>query len=118
MIFAVPAVLFLVVALPFAAACPIRRAQQARAAARATLGDPMVLARTGLRIDPRSRRIRAILRTGAIGFGLLALARPQGGEFDTRSNRSGRDLLVALDLSRSMLVQDAGGTRLERAKAL
>ena len=118
MIFAVPAVLFLLVALPFAATWLIRHAQRARAAALATLGDPVVLARTGLRIDPGSRRVRAVLRTAAIGFGLLALARPQGGEFDTRSNRSGRDLLVALDLSRSMLVQDAGGTRLDRAKTL
>jgi Ca-activated chloride channel family protein len=118
MIFAVPAALFLLLALPFAAAWLIRHAQSARAAALASLGEPAVLARTGLRIDPRSRRIRACLRTAAIGFGLLALARPQGGEYDTRSNRSGRDLLVALDLSRSMLVQDAGGTRLDRAKAL
>jgi len=118
MIFAVPAALFLLVALPFAATWLIRHAQQARAAALASLGDPTVLARTGLRIDPGVRRLRAVLRTAAIGFGLMALARPQGGEYDTRSNRSGRDLLVALDLSRSMMVQDAGGTRLDRAKAL
>ncbi len=118
MIFAVPAALVLLVALPFAATWLIRHAHQARTAALQSLGDPVVLARTGLRIDPGSRRIRAILRASAIGFGLLALARPQGGEYDTRSNRSGRDLLVALDLSRSMLVQDAGGTRLDRAKSL
>lgn len=118
MIFAVPAALVALLVLPFAAGWLIRHAQRARAAALASLGDPAVLARTGMRIDPRARRIRAVLRTLAIGFGLLALARPQGGEFDTRSNRSGRDLLVALDLSRSMLVQDAGGTRLDRAKAL
>lgn len=118
MIFAVPAALFLLVALPFAAAWLIRHAQAGRAAALESLGDPVVLARTGLRIDPGARRIRALLRTAAIACGLLALARPQGGEYDTRSNRSGRDLLVALDLSRSMLVQDAGGTRLDRAKSL
>ena len=118
MIFAVPAVLILLVALPFAAAWLIRHAQAARAAALASLGDPAVLARTGLRVDPRSRRLRALLRTAALAAGLVALARPQGGEFDTRSNRSGRDLLVALDLSRSMLVQDADGTRLDRAKTL
>lgn len=118
MIFAVPAALVLLVALPFAAAWLIRHAQRARAAALESLGDPVVLARTGLRIDSGGRRLRAVLRTAAIGFGLLALARPQGGEYDTRSNRSGRDLLVALDLSRSMLVQDAGGTRLDRARSL
>jgi Ca-activated chloride channel family protein len=118
MIVAVPVVLLLVVALPFVATWLIRHAQAARAAALATLGDPAVLERTGLRVDPRARRIRAVLRTGALAAGLLALARPQGGETDFRSNRSGRDLLVALDLSRSMLVQDAGGTRLDRARTL
>jgi len=118
MIFAVPAVLALLVALPFAAAWLIRHAQAARAAALESLGDPVVLARTGMRVDQRARRIRALLRTAALACGLLALARPQGGENDTRFNRSGRDLLIALDLSRSMLVQDADGTRLNRAKAL
>lgn len=57
-----------------------------------------------------------MLRTLALGFALLALARPQGGEYDTRFGRSGRDLLIALDVSRSMLVQDAGGTRLDQAR--
>ena len=118
MIFAVPALLAVLVALPFAAAWLIRHAQAARAAALASLGDPAVLARTGVSVDPHLRRVRALLRAAAIGFGLLALARPQGGEYDTRSNRSGRDLLVAVDLSRSMLVQDADGTRLDRARAL
>lgn len=118
MILADPGVLILLVALPFAAAWLIRHAQAARAAALDSLGDPAVLARTGMRVDPRARRIHALLRAVALAAGLLALARPQGGANDTRSNRSGRDVLVALDLSRSMLVQDADGTRLTRAKAL
>lgn len=118
MIFADPGMLILLLALPFAATWLIRHAQAARATALHSLGDPAVLARTGMRMDPRARRIHALLRAIALAAGLLALARPQGGANDTRTGRSGRDLLVALDLSRSMLVQDADGTRLDRAKAL
>ena len=118
MIFAVPAFLLLLALFPFAATWLVRHAQAARTAAIQTLGDPAVLARTGMKIDARAGRMRALLRTAALAAGLLALARPQGSASDTRSGRSGRDLLVALDLSRSMLVQDADGTRLERAKAL
>lgn len=118
MIFAVPVFLLLLAMLPLVAGWLIRHAQSERAVALQTLGDPAVLARTGMKFDPRARRIRALLRTAALAAGLLALARPQGGQDDTRSSRSGRDLLIALDLSRSMLVQDAGGTRLDRAKAL
>ncbi len=118
MIFADPAMLVLAVALPFVAAWLIRHVQASRAAALASLGDPEVLARAGMQVDPRARRVRAVLRTAALLAALVALARPQGGENDNRSTRSGRDLLVALDLSRSMLVQDANGTRLDRAKTL
>ena len=116
MIFADPGILLLAVALPFAAVWLVRHAQAARKAALEALGDAAVFARTGLRVDPRGRRARTVIRTLAIGFALLALARPQGGEYDTRFGRSGRDLLIALDVSRSMLVQDAGGTRLDQAR--
>ena len=117
MIFAVPGVFVLLAALPFVAAWLIRYAQERRAAALAAMGEPAVLERAG--VEARCGATgAAVLRTAAIAFGLLALARPQGGALDTRAGRSGRDLLVALDLSRSMLVQDADGTRLDQAKKL
>ena len=54
----------------------------------------------------------------ALAFGLVALARPQLGERSADLVRTGRDVLVLLDLSRSMLVTDAGGTRLDAAKRI
>ena len=48
----------------------------------------------------------------------MALARPQLGERSADLVRTGRDVLVLLDLSRSMLVTDAGGTRLAAAKRI
>ncbi len=111
---------FLVVAAvtPLAAAWLVRTWSRKRAAALGALGDPAVLARAGVVLDDRTRRLRWILRALALTCVMLALARPQGDAQDTRSGRSGRDLIVALDLSRSMQVQDADGTRLQRARVL
>ncbi len=52
------------------------------------------------------------------GLTLLALAaaRPQWGRKDEKVFTRGRNLLVALDVSRSMLAQDVHPNRLERAK--
>ncbi len=47
---------------------------------------------------------------------LLAAARPQWGLREERVIQRGRDLVIALDVSRSMLAQDAHPSRLQRAK--
>lgn len=48
---------------------------------------------------------------------ILALARPQWGMREERVYQRGRNLLVALDVSRSMLARDLHPNRLGRAKA-
>ena len=65
------------------------------------------------------------LRFLALGLGVTALARPQFGERQGELVRSGRDVLVLLDLSRSMGVSDVSAravagsaTRLATAKEL
>ena len=69
---------------------------------------------------PRSRdgAPRWALRVGGLALALLALARPQLGERTAGLARTGRDVLVLLDLSRSMNATDLGGTRLATAKRL
>ena len=54
----------------------------------------------------------------ALGFGIVALARPQ--RTDERVEQSGRgiDIVLALDISGSMEIQDLRPTRLEAAKRL
>jgi Ca-activated chloride channel homolog len=47
---------------------------------------------------------------------LLAASRPQWGERDAPAFRRGRDLLILLDVSRSMLANDVHPDRLQRAK--
>lgn len=55
----------------------------------------------------------------SLGFALalIALARPRFGEIQDKVTRRGRDLMLVLDVSRSMLAADAAPNRLERAKA-
>ncbi|HKU60095.1 MAG TPA: VWA domain-containing protein [Gemmatimonadales bacterium] len=81
-------------------------------------GDPAVLGRGSALPSPRRSAVLWALRLGALAFGLVALARPQLGERNADLVRTGRDVLVLLDLSRSMLVTDARGTRLAAAKRI
>ena len=46
----------------------------------------------------------------------IALARPQWGEVSQTVSQEGRDVLIALDISRSMLAQDILPSRIEAAK--
>lgn len=110
--------LFAGAALAGLAAWSVVHEWRRRAAARAAIGAMGTLARVGVGADDGARRRAGWLRVGAIACVALALARPQWGSVDGSLGRSGRDVLVALDLSRSMLVDDARGTRLERAKRL
>lgn len=50
-------------------------------------------------------------------FSFLALSRPRWGDVQEIVTRQGRDLMIVLDVSRSMLAEDVMPNRLERAKA-
>lgn len=52
----------------------------------------------------------------AIGLSLLALARPQWGFVWEETKRLGLDMLIAIDVSKSMLATDVKPNRLERSK--
>ena len=63
------------------------------------------------------RRRRLLLCAGA-ALGIVALARPQWGRIDEPVFDQSREIVIALDLSRSMMTPDVRPTRLERAKLL
>ncbi len=73
---------------------------------------------TKLRPDSSSRKfvVQLILITCGIFLMLIALARPQWGTKEYKVYRRGRDLIIALDVSRSMLANDTYPNRLQRAK--
>lgn len=57
---------------------------------------------------------RPVVAALALALLITALARPQGGEIATPSVVRARDVLVAVDVSRSMLADDVAPSRLER----
>ena len=62
------------------------------------------------------RRLRDVLRVLAFVLLVLALARPGHSPQSESVSRSGRDVVFALDVSQSMLAEDAAPNRLEVAK--
>jgi Ca-activated chloride channel family protein len=116
MSFAAPLGLLLLALLLPAAGWLARRRERQRRAALRSFGDPALLRRGSVIADDRVMAIRAGLQVAALGLGLLALARPQLGEKRAELARQGRDVLLMLDLSRSMTVQDVSPSRLAVAK--
>lgn len=68
-------------------------------------------------VDYTRRRWRSILFVFALGFLLVALARPLAGTRELKVERAGVDLIFALDISKSMLATDEPTNRLAAAKA-
>lgn len=62
------------------------------------------------------RRWKAVLQVAAVGLLAIALARPQFGSRIETVRSSGQDIVVAIDLSQSMLAEDVSPNRLERAR--
>jgi Ca-activated chloride channel homolog len=116
MSFASPLVLLLALAVvPLVARAVLRGVRRRRAELR-EFGEPAVLARGSTLPDERTIGRRAWLQASAVALGLLALARPQLGERQAELARTGRDVLVLFDLSRSMTVADVAPSRLAAAK--
>jgi Ca-activated chloride channel homolog len=67
-------------------------------------------------IDRHRRRERRLLFLTALACFVLALAQPQWGEIQETQTIRGRDVLLAIDTSKSMLSADASPSRLARAK--
>ena len=78
---------------------------------------PRLIERLVRSVDFRKRRVKAALFVMGICALLAAIARPQFGFEPAEVERSSVDFIVALDLSRSMMAEDADGkTRLAAAK--
>jgi Ca-activated chloride channel homolog len=60
---------------------------------------------------------KALCLIGAVGCLVLALMQPQWGQEWQEVQRQGRDLMIVLDVSRSMLAEDVIPNRLARAKS-
>lgn len=67
-------------------------------------------------VDRLKRRLKGVLLVVGILLVALALARPLLAEIEKKARRDGVDIVVALDVSRSMLAADLGTNRLAVAK--
>ena len=115
MIFAYPIFLVGLILVPAAALFLIWAAGRQRSAL-ARLGDPTLIRRLSANINWRGRRWQTALRLLALGLMLFALARPQWGSEVREIQQEGLQVMVALDVSQSMLAQDVKPSRLDRAK--
>lgn len=70
-----------------------------------------------IRAAPARRRARLVLFAASGVFMTLALMRPQWGLQFVSTPQVGAEIMIALDVSRSMLAEDVAPNRLERAKA-
>jgi Ca-activated chloride channel family protein len=115
MIFQSPAFLWLLL-LPVALAAfssTLAKRDRNRLAA---LVDFRLLDRLTASVSRRRRTAKHLLLLIALTLGILGLARPTWGERVTSIQTSGRDVLLAIDVSRSMLANDIAPSRLLRAK--
>ncbi len=91
-------------------------ALRARRQALARFGDLDLVHKLSLTVSRRGRTAKGILLLVAVAFLVLSLARPQFGTRVETVRSQGQDVMVALDVSLSMLAEDAGPNRLERAR--
>lgn len=81
-----------------------------------TFADKNLLAGLIASFDIRKHRLKQVLIIAALSLSVFALMRPQWGFKWQEIKRKGLDILVAVDVSKSMLAEDIKPNRLERTK--
>jgi Ca-activated chloride channel family protein len=81
-----------------------------------TFGDSDLVQKLTATVSVASRRWKAVMSLAAVAFAVLALARPQFGSRVETVRSLGQDIVVAVDLSQSMLAEDVSPNRFERAR--
>lgn len=115
MTFGAPQYLWVLCALPVLAGFVWWMAARRRASV-SRMGDSALVERLSASVNPGARLWRVVLWFVGAGLVIVALARPQWGSDVEIVEHRGVQIMVALDISRSMLAQDVRPNRLERAK--
>lgn len=79
-------------------------------------GDPALVERLLVSLDRRIRSFKRVLILLALTGMVVALAQPHLPKGAARVERKGVDVMIAIDVSRSMLAKDISPSRLEKAK--
>ena len=112
-----PTYLYLLLLLPFLAAFYLYSNYRSRKAIR-KFGDPVLMAQLMPDVSKYRPDVKFWLVFAAIGLFAVLLARPQFGSKLETVKRQGVEVMIALDISNSMLAQDVQPSRLEKAKRL
>lgn len=113
--FALPLALWALAGLPVLLALFFAWERKRRAALNAFLS-PRLQPRLAGTASPGRRRLGFLLMIAALSLAILSLAQPRWGfSWEERVDK-GRDIIVAIDTSRSMLAQDLKPDRMTRAK--
>ena len=115
MTFANPQFLAVLLLVPLAGLF-IAWADRRRQRTLASLGNPGLMARLSASVNWRGRRWRTALWLAALALLIVAIARPQWGSETQAVDQEGLQVIVALDVSQSMMAQDVQPNRLARAK--
>ena len=113
--FAHPELLWLLAAVPLVAIWIAARRRAGQRALTHALGSEMAQRLTAA-ASPGARRLRDALLLVALACLVLGAARPQRGTRYVTAARTGGDVVIALDVSASMLAEDLQPNRLQRAK--
>ena len=112
-----PAYLYLLLLLPLLAAFYLYSNYRKRKAIR-KFGDPVLMAQLMPDVSKYRPDVKFWLLFTAIGLFAVLLARPQFCSKLETVKRKGVEVMIALDISNSMLAQDVQPSRLEKAKRL
>ena len=84
----------------------------------AQFGDPQLLAELAPNVSKSRPIIKFSLLMLALALLIIAAARPQYGQKEKTIKRQGIEVMMALDISNSMLAEDVAPSRLDRAKQM
>lgn len=79
-------------------------------------GDPALLAPLMPNVSKYRPTVKFVIQVVAVALLVIVLARPQFGTKQEEVKRQGIEVMVALDISNSMLAEDVTPNRLEKAK--
>ncbi len=115
--FADPNCLYLLLLLPFLALFYIYSNYQKKRAI-TSFGDPDLMASLMPDVSKYRSNVKFWLLFVAVGLFAVVLARPQFGSKLETIKREGVEVIIAVDISNSMLAQDVQPSRLQKAKRL
>jgi len=115
MVFGNPQFLTLLILVPLAALFLLWASKQ-RSKALESLGENALIKRLTANINWRGRRWQTAFSLAALTLLIITAARPQWGTEVREIDQEGLQVMIALDVSQSMMAEDIKPNRLERAK--